>query len=82
MRCLRRLEYRSLCSNGYVCNYLAVLYPLTVLYPFSTARLTRLTGTRTVTHTSNPHARRRHPPLRIPHSTPGGAPLLSGSLLK
>ena len=80
MRCLRRLEYRSLCSNGYVCNYLAVLYPF-ALSVFDRT-LTRLTGTRTVTHTSNPHARRRHPPLRIPHSTPGGAPLLSGSLLK
>ena len=30
MRCLRRLEYRSLCSNDYVCNYLAFLYAFSI----------------------------------------------------
>ena len=32
MRCLRRLEYRSLCSNGNVCNYLAFLYAFSIRF--------------------------------------------------
>ena len=55
MRCLRRLEYRSLCSNGNVCSYLAFLYAFSIfLYPFSTPHLdVGLTGTRTLTPQSS-----------------------------
>ena len=49
MRCLRRLEYRSLCSNGYVCNYLAFLYAFSIRY--SDRTLTRA-NRNSHTHTS------------------------------
>ena len=83
MRCLRRLEYRSLCSNGNVCNYLAFLYAFSIpvfdrtLSPLDSgsvgpSRNLRLTGTRTLTPQSS-CATTAHTFANPPQHTRGGS---------